>query len=122
VIESPITTTLRAGGLDLDPGEEQACGSGTGTLQVARPGLIAAGDPAGLAAVPMERLHRRRPRHEDADLQRLVVFRGHRQRIAQPFLTGTDQHPRLAVEAERLRGGARARGTLAAPIRSGWVP
>jgi hypothetical protein len=70
----------------------------------------------------MERLHRRRPRHEDADLQRLAVFRGQCQRIAQPFLAGADQHPGLAVEAERLRGGARAAATLAAPIRSGWVP
>ncbi|KAG1461670.1 hypothetical protein G6F57_014092 [Rhizopus arrhizus] len=41
-------------GLDFNPGQEQACGGGGGSIQVARQALVAAGDPTGLAAVPVE--------------------------------------------------------------------
>ena len=70
----------------------------------------------------MERLNGCRPRHKDADLHCLAVIRGQRERIAQLFLTGPDQHPGLAAEAERLRDAPARAATLAAPIRSGWVP
>ncbi|KAG1241101.1 hypothetical protein G6F68_017018 [Rhizopus microsporus] len=95
-------------GLDFNPGQEQACGGGGGSIQVARQALVAAGDPTGLAAVPVEGLQRRRPRHENADLQGLLIAGGH-----------TPGWP----SKWSGRGAAPGRAaTLAAPIRSGCVP
>lgn len=101
----------RAGvGLDVDTGQEQERGGAAGSAQRLGPALVASGDPAGLATVPMERLDCCRPRHEDTDLQRLAVVRGKRQRVAQPLLAGADQHAGLAIEAEWPRGAVHACG------------
>ncbi|KAG0774568.1 hypothetical protein G6F22_013960 [Rhizopus arrhizus] len=97
-------------GADCYAGQEQACGGGGGSIQVARQALVAAGDPTGLAAVPVEGLQRRRPRHENADLQGLLIAGGQCQRIAQPFLARADQHAGLAVEVERPWCRARSCG------------
>jgi hypothetical protein len=123
VMESPITTTVRAvagastsiplrnsRAVVVAPSRSLRGGSG-------RPGRsrCSAAHPSGRSAAAWAG-------NVDVDLYGLKVAGGQRQRVAQALLAGRDDRSRLAVEGQRTGMAPALPATLAAPIRSGVVP